>query len=99
MTLYATMAMPDSQRYPRNLYLINNVEDIEVFTGVEVTDSNTSSMFSIKTHKMEVSKWLSGRLTIARLSNSITSCKTNPCTWARWNSQISLNSTKIESQN
>ena len=26
-TLYAKMAMPDSQRYPLYLYLINNVED------------------------------------------------------------------------
>ena len=25
MTFHAKMAMPDSQRYPRNLYLINNV--------------------------------------------------------------------------
>ena len=30
MTIYANMAMPDSQRYPWNLYLINNMEDILV---------------------------------------------------------------------
>ena len=28
------MAMPDSQRYHWNLYLINNVEDIVVFLGL-----------------------------------------------------------------
>jgi len=33
VTLDAKMAMPDSQRYLWNLYLINNVEDIVVFLG------------------------------------------------------------------
>jgi len=30
MTLHAKMAMPDLQRYPGNLYLINTVEDVFV---------------------------------------------------------------------
>jgi len=30
------MLMPDSQRYPRNLYLINNGEDIVFFLGFKV---------------------------------------------------------------
>jgi len=34
--LHAKMAMPDSQRYPWNLYLINYVEDIVVLRGLEV---------------------------------------------------------------
>ena len=28
------IAMPDSQQYPKNLYLIKNVEDIVVFLGL-----------------------------------------------------------------
>ena len=30
VTLHVKMTMPDSQRYPSNLYMINNVEDIIV---------------------------------------------------------------------
>ena len=30
------MTMPDSQRCPLTLYLINNVEDIVVFLGLKV---------------------------------------------------------------
>ena len=31
MTLHLKRCIPDSQRYPSNLYLINNVEDIIIF--------------------------------------------------------------------
>ena len=39
------MTMPDSQRYPWNINLINNVEDIVDFLGVKVSKSGNSSMF------------------------------------------------------
>ena len=38
--------MPDSQLYPRNLYLINNGEDIVVFLGFKVFNSDNSYRFS-----------------------------------------------------
>ena len=34
MTLHSKTAMPDSQRYTWNLYLVNNVEDIVVLLGL-----------------------------------------------------------------
>jgi len=40
------MAMPDSQRYPYNLYLINNAKDIDVVLGLKVFNSDISCMFS-----------------------------------------------------
>ena len=39
------MTIPDSQRYPWNINLINNVEDIVDFLGVKVSKSGNSSMF------------------------------------------------------
>ena len=36
------MAISDSQQYPWNLYLISNVEDIVVFLGVKVYNSDIS---------------------------------------------------------
>ena len=45
MILHAKMAMPDSQRYPGNLYLINNMEDIVVFLGLKVFNFDNSSFF------------------------------------------------------
>ena len=45
------MAMSDSQRYPRNLYLINDVEDIVVFLNVKVFISGNSVMFSCRRNK------------------------------------------------
>ena len=38
--------MPDSQRYPWNFYLINNAEDIVVFLGILVFNSDNSHMSS-----------------------------------------------------
>ena len=38
--LHAKRAMPDSQRYPWNLYLINDVKDIGVFLGLKVLNSD-----------------------------------------------------------
>ena len=34
--IHEKMAMSVSQRYPLNLYLTNNVEDIVIFTGLKV---------------------------------------------------------------
>ena len=40
------MAMPDSQQYPWNLYLINNVEDINVvFLGLNMLKFDKVSRF------------------------------------------------------
>ena len=36
MTLHEKMTIPDSQWFPRNLYLINNVEDNDVFLDLKV---------------------------------------------------------------
>ena len=36
MTLYAQMAVPDSHRFPSNLYLTNNVKDIVIFQGLKL---------------------------------------------------------------
>ena len=38
---HAKMAMSDSQRYPRNLYLINGADDIVVILGFQVINSDT----------------------------------------------------------
>ena len=46
MTPHAQTAMLDSKRYPLNLYLINNVEQIVVFLVLKVFDSDISYMFS-----------------------------------------------------
>ena len=40
------MSMPDSQRYPGNLYMIKNVEDIVVSRSLKVFNSNNANMFS-----------------------------------------------------
>ena len=45
MTFHATMKMPDSQQNPWNLYLSNNVEDIFVFLGLKVFDSDNFHHF------------------------------------------------------
>ena len=42
----AKMAMPDSQKYPWNLYLINNVDDIVVFLVFLFLNTGNSYMFS-----------------------------------------------------
>ena len=39
--------MPDSQQYSWNLYLIMYVEDIVVFIGLKVFNSDNSRMFSL----------------------------------------------------
>ena len=44
--LHAKMAMPDSQRYQYNLYLINNAKDIDIVLGLKVFNSDISYMFS-----------------------------------------------------
>ena len=44
VTLHAKLAMPDLQRYPWNLYLISNVEDIVVFLGLKVFISDNFYM-------------------------------------------------------
>ena len=46
VTLLPTIAMPDSQRHPSNFYLIKNVEDIVVFLGITVFNSDHSYKFS-----------------------------------------------------
>ena len=46
VTLYAKMAMPDLQRYPGNLYLVTSLEDIVIFLGLKVLNSDNSYMFS-----------------------------------------------------
>ena len=46
MTLHAKMARSDSQWYPCNFYLINNVNEIVVFLALQVFISNSSNMFS-----------------------------------------------------
>ena len=46
MTLHAKMARSDSQWYPCNFYLINNVNEIVVFLALQVFISNNSNMFS-----------------------------------------------------
>ena len=38
--------IPDSQRHPLNLFLINNVEDMFVFIGLKVFKSDNLDMFS-----------------------------------------------------
>ena len=38
--------MPDSQLYPWNLYLINNVEDIVDFLGLKLYNFDHSNMFT-----------------------------------------------------
>jgi len=40
--------MPDSQRYPWNRYLINNVKDIVVFLGLEMLNSDNFKILSIE---------------------------------------------------
>ena len=40
------MTMPNSQQYPWNVYLINNVENIVGFLGLTVFHSDNSYMFS-----------------------------------------------------
>ena len=40
------MAMSDSQRYPWNPYQINIMEDIVVFLGLEMFNSENSNLFS-----------------------------------------------------
>ena len=40
------MAMPDSQRYPNKLCLINNVEEMLFFLGLKVFDSKNYYMLS-----------------------------------------------------
>ena len=47
VTLHVKMTMPDSQRYPSDLYMINNVEDIIVSWGFKVFVSNNSNTFSV----------------------------------------------------
>ena len=42
MILLGNMAMSNSQRYPEQIYLINNMEDIVVVLGLKVFDSNKS---------------------------------------------------------
>ena len=39
------MAIPGSQRYPWHIYRINNVEDIVVFLGLKVLNSDHSICF------------------------------------------------------
>ena len=46
VTLNENMAKPDSQEYSRNPYLIKNVEDIDVFLGLKMFNSDNSFMFS-----------------------------------------------------
>ena len=46
MTLNPKMTQSDLQRYPWNLYLINNVEDIVIFLGLKVFNSDNSFMFT-----------------------------------------------------
>ena len=43
--LHAKMAIPDSQQYPWNLYLIYDVEDIIVFLVKKVWNSDNSWLF------------------------------------------------------
>ena len=40
------MAMPDSQKYPRYLYLTSNVKDIVIFLGLNAVTSDNSYLFS-----------------------------------------------------
>ena len=40
------MAASDSQRYPWNLYLIKHVEDIVIFLGLQMFNSDYFCMFS-----------------------------------------------------
>ena len=46
MTSQTKIAMPDLQRDPRNLYLINNVDDIVIFPGLKMFNSDNFYMFS-----------------------------------------------------
>ena len=46
MTLNPKMTLSDLQRYPWNLYFINNVEDIVIFLGLKVFNSDNSFMFT-----------------------------------------------------
>ena len=46
MTLQARMTMPDSQWYPLNISLIDTVEDIVVFLGLKVFNSDETYTFS-----------------------------------------------------
>ena len=46
MTFHTNMTMPDLQRYPTNLYLINNLEDIDIFLGLKMFNSDNFYMFS-----------------------------------------------------
>ena len=46
MILHANMAMPNSHRYPEQIYLTDNMEDIVVVLGLKVFDSNKSYRIS-----------------------------------------------------
>ena len=46
--------MPDSQLYPRNLYLINNGEDIVVFLGFKVFNSDNSYVTFVEKPQLKI---------------------------------------------
>ena len=46
--LTAKVAMPDSQRYPWNLYQIHNVKDIVVFLGLKMLTSDNFKILIIE---------------------------------------------------
>ena len=47
------MTMPDSQRYPRNLYLINNVKYFVVLLALKVLNADITSVEMRKTQFVE----------------------------------------------
>ena len=48
------MTMPDSERYPRNLYLINNVKYFVVLLALKVLNADITSVQMRKTQFVEI---------------------------------------------